>query len=226
MSSAVMHHEKRPSNKVKKARRFSKAAESHRALSATTTMPPQRILPWRVTSGILWFQRTPFAVLVMPNCRILMAKVSRSLLRTSRSKWRELNSNRILRFDDPRQFVRVSFGSLRFPDTSIRVTAEKGLFLNGIQYRFYHHSSSQLREISCFLRQANNDHELDNRIYQLGDFARIMIVAKAAKRIGFLLSAAELDYTLAPIYSPARDAIENMRIIYRGQRYVPNRLSN
>ncbi|KIL64851.1 hypothetical protein M378DRAFT_77664, partial [Amanita muscaria Koide BX008] len=53
-----------------------------------------------------------------------------------------LNSDRILRSDDPRQFVRISFGSLRFPDTSIRVTAEyisrffkKGLFLNCIQYR-------------------------------------------------------------------------------------------
>ncbi|KAM6492760.1 RNA dependent RNA polymerase domain containing protein [Amanita muscaria] len=167
----------------------------------------------------------------MPNRRML--KVSRSLLRKSRSKWR-LNSNRILRSNNPRQFVRVSFGSLRFLDTSIRVTGEyisrffkKGLFLND---RFYHHSNSQLRERSCFLRQANNDQELDNRIYQLGDFARIMIVGKRAKRIGLLFSAAELNYTLDPQYisdipdiksgdevfsdgyrayqSPARDTIE------------------
>ena len=63
----------------------------------------------------------------------------------------KFNSNRILRSDDPRLFIRVSFGSLRFPETSIRITGEyicrffkKGLFLNGVQYRFYHHSNSQL----------------------------------------------------------------------------------
>ncbi|KAK2464629.1 hypothetical protein APHAL10511_003322 [Amanita phalloides] len=163
----------------------------------------------------------------------------------------QFSSNRILRSDDPSKFVRVSFGGLRFPDSSIQVTAKyisqfmkSGLFLNGIQYRFYHHSNSQLRERSCFLRQANNDAELDDRIYKLGDFGKIMIVAKRAKRIGLLFSAAELDYNLDPkhigdipdiksgdeIFSDgcglisrrlARELSKVMHIIYRGQRYTP-----
>lgn len=63
----------------------------------------------------------------------------------------ELSNNRILQDDDPSKFVAVSFGGLRFPDSFLRVTAdyiqrfmEAGLYLNGTQYRFYHHSNSQL----------------------------------------------------------------------------------
>lgn len=78
-----------------------------------------------------------------------------------------------------------------------------GVFVNGIQYRFYYHSNSQLvskgyspvcrssyfrqRGRTCFMREANNDAELDNRIYVLGDFGRIM---NAAKRDSFVA----LDY--------------------------------
>lgn len=63
----------------------------------------------------------------------------------------ELSNNRILQDDDPSQFIAVSFGGLRFPDAFLRVTGEyiqrlmeAGLYLNGTQYRFYHHSNSQL----------------------------------------------------------------------------------
>ncbi|KAI9462701.1 hypothetical protein HD554DRAFT_1441169 [Boletus coccyginus] len=57
-----------------------------------------------------------------------------------------------------------------------------GVFLNAVQYRFYHHSNSQLRSRTCFKREANSDVELDNRIYVLGDFGKIMNVAKRAKQ--------------------------------------------
>ena len=63
----------------------------------------------------------------------------------------ELSNNRILQDDDPSKFIAVSFGGLRFPETFLRVTGEyiqrlmeAGLYLNGTQYRFYHHSNSQL----------------------------------------------------------------------------------
>ena len=63
----------------------------------------------------------------------------------------ELSNNRILQDDDPSKFVAVSFAGLRFPDSFLRVTAEyivrlmeAGLYINGTQYRFYHHSNSQL----------------------------------------------------------------------------------
>jgi hypothetical protein len=62
-----------------------------------------------------------------------------------------LSNNRILQDDDPSKFIAVSFGGLRFPDSFLRVTGEyiqslmaAGLYLNGTQYRFYHHSNSQL----------------------------------------------------------------------------------
>jgi len=68
----------------------------------------------------------------------------------------ELSNNRILQDDDPSKFIAVSFGGLRFPDTFLRITGEyitrlmeAGLYLNGTQYRFYHHSNSQLVSVLC-----------------------------------------------------------------------------
>ncbi|KAF9226166.1 RNA-directed RNA polymerase [Gyrodon lividus] len=161
-------------------------------------------------------------------------------------------SNRVLYSDDPTKFILVSFETLRFPESSLRVTADyinrmmkAGLFLNGTQYRFYHHSNSQLRGRTCFMREANNDVELDNRIYEMGDFGKIMNAAKRAKRIGLLFSAAELDIQLDPKWVTDIDDIENSdtmfsdgcglmakhwaiqvskakRIIFRNQRYTPS----
>ncbi|KIJ58833.1 hypothetical protein HYDPIDRAFT_101927 [Hydnomerulius pinastri MD-312] len=161
-------------------------------------------------------------------------------------------SNRVLHSDDPAKFILVSFEKLRFPESSLRVTADyinrlmkAGLFLNGTQYRFYHHSNSQLRSRTCFMREANNDVELDNKIYQMGDFGKIMNIAKRAKRIGLLFSAAELDIQLDPKWITDIDDIENTdtnfsdgcglmakhwaiqvskakRIIFRNQRYTPS----
>lgn len=68
----------------------------------------------------------------------------------------ELPNNGILQDDDPSKFIAVSFGGLRFPDSFLRVTGEyiqrlmeAGLYLNGVQYRFYHHSNSQLVRHLC-----------------------------------------------------------------------------
>ncbi|KAF7789282.1 hypothetical protein EIP86_000223 [Pleurotus ostreatoroseus] len=100
--------------------------------------------------------------------------------------------NRILQGDDPGKFVLVSFQALRFPDKPARITSEyitrfltTGLVLNG-------------RSRSCFLREANNDAELDVRIYRLGDFETIPNAAKRAKRIGLLFSEAKIDWMLDP----------------------------
>ncbi|KAJ6529211.1 RNA dependent RNA polymerase-domain-containing protein [Mycena capillaripes] len=116
--------------------------------------------------------------------------------------------------------------------------------LNGIQYRFYHHSNSQLRSRSCFLREANSDAELDERIYRLGDFQRLMSAAKRAKRIGLLFSEAQLDYNLNPIFVKDIEDIrsgdelfsdgcglisrwlaiqlaKSKKVIFRGVRYTP-----
>ena len=67
-------------------------------------------------------------------------------------------SNRILNSDDPSKFLLMSFNrTFRFPEQPPKVTVEyitrmmkRGFFLNGIQYRFYHHSNSQLVFISLY----------------------------------------------------------------------------
>ncbi|EGO30084.1 RNA-directed RNA polymerase [Serpula lacrymans var. lacrymans S7.9] len=166
-------------------------------------------------------------------------------------KWQDFPGNRIVHGDDPSKFILVSFEKLRFPESSLKVTSEyivrlmkAGLFLNGLQYRFYHHSNSQLRSRTCFFREANSDEELDARIYKLGDFGRIMNIAKRAKRIGLLFSAAEVDLQLDPkwvtdidditvgdiVFSDGcglmakRFAVQVSKaksIIFRNQRYTP-----
>ncbi|PPQ66641.1 hypothetical protein CVT24_006933 [Panaeolus cyanescens] len=163
----------------------------------------------------------------------------------------KFSSNRILNSDDPSKFILFSMHMFRFPEQPPKVAVEyimrmfrKGIFLNGVQYRFYHHSNSQLRGRSCFLREATSDEELDQRIYPMGDFGRIMNVAKRAKRIGLLFSSAEIDFTLDPrrvadipdikiddeVFSDgcglmskrlAVHVSKAKRIIFRGTRYTP-----
>ncbi|GLB39377.1 putative RNA dependent RNA polymerase [Lyophyllum shimeji] len=159
--------------------------------------------------------------------------------------------NRVLRSDDPSKFILLSFGNFRIASSTIREVSEyimrlfkAGLFLNEVQYRFYHHSNSQLRGRSCFVREANSDAELDARIYALGDYGKIMNIAKRAKRIGLLFSEAQLDWQLDPRYiddipdikcgdqifsdgcglMSRRFAVQLSRakkIIIRGARYTP-----
>jgi hypothetical protein len=98
----------------------------------------------------------------------------------------QLSSNRVIRSDDHTKYVLVSFDGFRLPEPStmkdgmvyIEKFLNKGLWLNGVQYRFYHHSNSQLRGRSCWMREANSDQELDDRIYALGNLRGIMNVAK------------------------------------------------
>lgn len=75
-----------------------------------------------------------------------------------------LPSNRVLRADDPSKFILVSFGGFRLPDTTLRESSEyilrfltKGLFLNGVQYHFYHHSNSQLVRTSFLNSKGHAD---------------------------------------------------------------------
>ncbi len=65
--------------------------------------------------------------------------------------WTLYPSNRILRSDDTSKFILASFEGLRFPDKPASATREykirlfkAGFHLNGVEYRFYGHSNSQL----------------------------------------------------------------------------------
>ncbi|KAG9082628.1 hypothetical protein FRC07_014152, partial [Ceratobasidium sp. 392] len=117
----------------------------------------------------------------------------------------EFPSNRVLYQDQPDDFILASFGALRFKDRPPSAAANyiervltKGFFLDGRQYRFYHHSNSQLRSRSCWLRAADSDEELDRRIQGLCDVSKINNIAKRAKRIGLLFSGADIDWDLDP----------------------------
>ncbi|CCO32890.1 RNA-dependent RNA polymerase 2 Short=AtRDRP2 [Rhizoctonia solani AG-1 IB] len=164
----------------------------------------------------------------------------------------QFSSNRVLHQDDSNQYILASFAALRFKDNPPSVAANyiqrvlaKGLFLNGQQYRFYHHSNSQLRSRSCWLRAANTDEELDRRIETLCDVSKINNIAKRAKRIGLLFSGAEIDWDLKPIFTKDIPDItigeelfsdgcglismkfmmllaKKKRIIHRGRRYTPS----
>lgn len=64
----------------------------------------------------------------------------------------KISSNRILHSDDPTKFILLGIKrTFRFQDHPPKVAVEyltrmfkAGLFLNDVQYRFYHHSNSQL----------------------------------------------------------------------------------
>ncbi|KIY70984.1 RdRP-domain-containing protein [Cylindrobasidium torrendii FP15055 ss-10] len=165
----------------------------------------------------------------------------------------KFSNNRVIQNDDINEFVLVSFSlpgrqaewTLKDGGEYIARFLERGLFINDVQYRFYHHSASQLKERRCFLRRANTDAELDERIYQLGDFGKIMNPAKRAKRIGLLYSESQVDYILNPILKEdihdlqygdevfsdgcglmsrklAIEVSKKKKIIFRGKRYTPS----
>jgi len=77
----------------------------------------------------------------------------------------ELPNNRILQDDDPSKFIVVSFKDLRIPDAHGRATGEyiqrlmgAGLYLDGTQYRFYHHSHNQLvSPVDVFITAKSHD---------------------------------------------------------------------
>lgn len=190
-----------------------------------------------------WSYAVPGAALPRGHGKFIVFKSDEILFRTG-----PFASNRILHNDDPSKFISVSFREFRMPEYTtvdyIKRFFAAGLFLNGVQYRFYHHSNSQLRERSCFLREASSDEELDTRIYSYGDFSRINNVAKRAKRIGLLFSGASIDYNLDPRFTEDIDDItigdelfsdgcglisrrlavalsRHKKIIFRGARYTP-----
>lgn len=73
--------------------------------------------------------------------------------------WILFPTNRILHSDDPSKFILASFDGLRFPDKPPSTNREykirlfkAGFRLNGVEYRFYGHSNSQLVSIEYAAR--------------------------------------------------------------------------
>ncbi|KAL8665418.1 MAG: hypothetical protein Q9202_002311 [Teloschistes flavicans] len=70
-----------------------------------------------------------------------------------------------------------------------------GICLNGVSYHFFGHSNSQLKSKTCFL-YAGTAEEAARKVEALADFPK-KSVAKSAKRVGLLFSAAKFAANLA-----------------------------
>lgn len=120
----------------------------------------------------------------------------------------------------------------------------EGVVLNGMTYNFLGHSSSQLRNKTCFLK-ADTKENISREIESLGDFTKLKTVAKKVKRIGLLFTSGEAAVELDPaktrdiadvqtrefIFTDgcglvstqlAREIAKRRRIIFRGNRYCPS----
>lgn len=73
----------------------------------------------------------------------------------------------------------------------------KGITLNDTTYRFFGHSNSQLKTGTCYL-YAGKPEEISAIIEGFGSLQGIKTVAKKAKRIGLLFSAAKIATQLQP----------------------------
>ena len=121
---------------------------------------------------------------------------------------------------------------------------ETGVSINGTRYVFYGHSNSQLKSRSCFM-YAGHKEAIEDKISSLGDFSSIKTVAKKAKRIGLMFSAAASAMTLDPKKTEDIDDVERdeytftdgcgnisiaflkqltkaSQIMYRNRRYNPS----
>ena len=121
---------------------------------------------------------------------------------------------------------------------------QHGIAINGVTYNFYGHSNSQLKSRACFLYAASKE-QIALKVENLGDFSKMKSVAKKAKRIALLFSAAEVVCTVQPeccddipdiaskdynftdgcgliSESFAKHLVTTMNIRFRFQRYMPS----
>ena len=178
------------------------------------------------------------------------------------------SANRAIANDPLNKFVSISFADFRlhYPNddpltkgidalSSTPATAKEsadyvtrllqyGIAINGVRYNFYGHSNSQLKSQTCFLFAASKG-EIAQKIESLGDFSKMKSVAKKAKRIALLFSAAEIACEVQPACCEdipdvaskdynftdgcglisekfAKFLVKNMNIRFRNQRYMPS----
>jgi hypothetical protein len=127
-------------------------------------------------------------------------------------QWILAPSNRATRCHQLKDLVQVSFKDFRpvVTDTDgLRPATHKqaveyiirllsaGLVLNGNLFSFYGHSNSQLKSRSCYLLKGSKS-SASSTVNSLGDFTKIKTVAKRAKRIGLLFSAADVVMDIQP----------------------------
>ena len=177
-------------------------------------------------------------------------------------------NNRVIKTEPLDRFVSISFADFRLryqtgdPSTesqeqitSVPATQKEsadyavrllraGLTINDVQYNFYGHSNSQLKSRTCFLLAASKE-EIGRRVESFGDFSKMKSVAKKAKRIGLLFSAAEIACDVQPDHYEdiadvvrddykftdgcglisqhfAKTLVQRRNILFRNKRYTPS----
>lgn len=119
-----------------------------------------------------------------------------------------------------------------------------GISIQGVHYNFYGHSNSQLKSRTCYFLAASKE-QISKKIEGLGDFTKMKTVAKKAKRIGLLFSAARAAMKVDPkkvedipdievgdyaftdgcgLIAPelAKELSRRTRIVFRNMRYTPS----
>jgi RNA dependent RNA polymerase len=111
--------------------------------------------------------------------------------------------NRILTIDRPSKFCSVSFAQFRFIENGSKKTADyienfliSGIKLNGVVYKCFGWSNSQLKSRCCLLYAFPPHKGPMDILNSMGQFENINTVAKKSKRIGLLFSEAELGLKL------------------------------
>ena len=136
-------------------------------------------------------------------------------------RFTKISANRATAADPLDTFISISFADfrLRYPNNEPATTGDEGpsntqatakesadyvtrllqcgITINGVTYNFYGHSNSQLKSRSCFLYAASKE-AITHKVENLGDFSKMKSVAKKAKRIALLFSAAEIACEVQP----------------------------
>lgn len=175
-----------------------------------------------------------------------------------RLKWVQIPESRATSNIEPGHLIHIAVANFRLQDNRVtpqpatsRESADylarflkTGVTLNGTHYSFYGHSNSQLKSRSCFLRKGSSE-EVERVVERLGDFTKIKDVAKKAKRIGLLFSAADRVVNVPPQRCQdipdiedrdfnftdgcglisldfARLLVRKKPIVFRNQKYLPS----
>lgn len=115
-------------------------------------MPPITLREKPAFDDAEWNFRFPPSSLIFPKRPGLYGKVVSLKNEVISLTIDQFPSNRVINADDPSKFVLLSLDRrFRFEEQPMRVAVDyivrlfkRGLFLNGVQYRFYGHSNSQL----------------------------------------------------------------------------------
>ena len=177
-------------------------------------------------------------------------------------------NNRVIKTEPLASFISISFADFRLRHQTSDPSAQSqnqinsvpatqkesadyvvrllraGVEINGVQYNFYGHSNSQLKSRTCFLLAVSKE-EIARRVEGFGDFSKMKSVAKKAKRIGLLFSAAEIACDVQPDHCEdiadiakddyiftdgcglisqhfAKTLARRRNILFRNKRYTPS----